>query len=88
MIARDSGGATQLRNDLAGVPRDVVPPYVREVVLNLVASGRQKKLTVNENRRYVEKAIMDEPYATARRANIPSDEVGQVLQGPVPFLAP
>jgi hypothetical protein len=80
-LARDSGGTTHLRNHLAGIPGDVVAcsnvsRNVRDVMLNLVASGK-RKMGTNEHRLYVEKAIMDETYGVARRANIPADEAGQ-----------
>jgi hypothetical protein len=45
-------------------------------MLNLVASGK-RKMDTNEYRLYVEKAIMDETYGVARRANIPADDAGQ-----------
>jgi hypothetical protein len=55
-----------------------VPHNVRDVILNLVASARRKKMDNNEHRLYVEKAIMDEAYGVARRANIPTDEARQI----------
>lgn len=55
-----------------------VPHNVRDVMLDVVAAGRRKKLDTNENRLYIEKAIMDETYGAARRANIPADEEGQI----------
>jgi hypothetical protein len=82
-VARDSGDATHLRNHLAGMPGDVVacsnmPRNIRDVILNLVASGKRKKMDTNEHRLYVEQAIVDETYGVARRANIPADEAGQI----------
>jgi hypothetical protein len=47
-------------------------------MLNLVALTRRKKMDNNEHRLYVEKAIMDETYGVARRANILADEAGQI----------
>jgi hypothetical protein len=55
-----------------------VPCNVRDVMLNLVASGKSKKMDINEHRLYVEKGIMDETHGMARRANITADEVGQI----------
>jgi hypothetical protein len=60
------------------VPCSNVPCNVRDVMLNLVASGRRKKMDTNEHGLYVEKAIMDETYGVTRRANISADEAGQV----------
>jgi hypothetical protein len=48
-------------------------------MLNLVTSGKRKNnIDTNEHHLYVEKAIMDETYGVARRANIPADEAGQI----------
>ncbi|TVT97873.1 hypothetical protein EJB05_56852, partial [Eragrostis curvula] len=62
-VARDSGGDV--------VACSNVPHTVRDIMLNLVASGKRKKMDSREHRLYVEKAIMDETYGAARRANIP-----------------
>ncbi|KAL6854412.1 hypothetical protein ACP4OV_019315 [Aristida adscensionis] len=80
--SRDSGGVSRLRDHLAGLPGDVkpcqnVPHIVKDAMLQVAASSKQKKMAVEKTRLYVDKAIMQEAYEAARRANIPGDEEGQ-----------
>jgi len=83
MLARDSGGATRLRNHLAEVAGDVVscnkvPRFVREIMLAEQVKGKLNKMDIKEHRLFVQKALMEEAYGEARRDNIPSDEDGQL----------
>lgn len=83
MVTRESGGATRLRNHLAGVAGDVVscenvPKFVREIMLQQQVKGKKNRLDIKEHRLYVEKALMEEAYGDAKRANIPTDEDGKL----------
>lgn len=82
-IGRESGGKTRFRNHLAGVAGDVVscenvPRFVREIMLADQVKGKKNRMDVKEHRLFVEKALMNEAYGDARRANIPTDEAGQL----------
>ena len=83
MLARDSGGATRLRNHLAEVAGDVVscnkvPRFVREIMLAEQVKGKKNRMDIKEHHLFVQKALMEEAYGEARRDNIPSDEDGQL----------
>ena len=83
-IARkESGGATRLKNHLAGlqgdvVPRPNVPRFVRRIMLDKDAQGRKRRADTKEHRLYVQKAIQDEAYEDYKKDNIPRGEQEQV----------
>ncbi|WVZ97039.1 hypothetical protein U9M48_042604 [Paspalum notatum var. saurae] len=47
-------------------------------MLQVHAKGRKSRADAKERRLFVEKAILEEAYGDARRANIPNDKAGQI----------
>jgi flavodoxin len=81
--SKESGGKTRFTQHLAGLQGEVVPcgkvsAYVRQIMLDVHANGRKNRLSTQECRLYVEKAIMKKTYEEDRRKIIPRDEAGQV----------
>lgn len=54
-----------------------VPRFVRGIMLAEQVKGKLNKMDIKEHRLFVQKAVMEQTYGEARKANIPTDEEGQ-----------